>query len=387
MTTHTKFNSEDYLHEISSIDAGKEPDQYLKKMRFWLIRSFEGFLKKGIQSDYVGYNLSKEHPAYPIEEIRQKYDNIAGHYANMYRGGYLFNYFGFALAVIIASFAFAVLYYKDELNTFFNYEYFADIVLIVLGTLKLLVIMKIIGNTHDLKNNSINLKHIDFRYVAERLRFDVAFAIIGEKCKLSPNSGRHLQQMLNEYTGFLLYRDKVLPELAQIPLQPQASSEDEEIAYKYLIDDQMKFHESRKTRHITFEYKLKSLAEILNKAVLFIVILDLLIALCHVICHSIHFEWQLIDGAHTFTSILVMLTIIFPACVAALVAVTAQSEYGKLSARNNRLMIELSGFIEQYKNSQNKQDYFASNFSPTVQKLMDEVTEWTLIYEKEVHEM
>lgn len=413
MSTYQKTIRAAYLDQAKTIEKGSEPDQFLKWLRFNLIHYFEYILKKGLPKPNKEFEIPEGHWAKPLDNLRLKYDKISIHYANLYRGGYIFNYLGFAVAIIIASSAFTVLYYKEGINVNVGSTHAADFLLLLLGIMKLIVIMLIIYNSHDLKDNNINAKYIDFRFVSERIRFFVAYAFLGKECKLQPVSGGHLEKLLKENTGFLLYKEIEKVEVVQLVNKLDPKNVDKQAAFDYLIKNQFEFHDSRRQRHRKYESKLKQLAEFLNTTVKWLVIADMVIAICYLSCYY----WKSVveqsiaaklaqhysEIIHHATPILVILTIIIPAFVAAIVAITAQSEYGKLAARNERLSLELIEFVNKYenqleedrKNNQNNgtptsnkaELYFDSNFENMAQKLLDEVTEWTLIYEKEVHEM
>jgi hypothetical protein len=410
---YKKFDPSSYLEQLFAIEKGKEPDQHMRRRRYWLIQKFEQILKKGLPQPKPDFEIPEGHQAEPLENLRKKYDDIAVHYANLYRGAYIFNYLGFALAIAIASGAFTVLYIKDGINSRIQCEYAADAILLLLGILKFWVIRDIISNTHDLKDNFINAKYIDFRYVSERIRFFVAYALLGKTCSLKPVSGGHLEQLLMENSGFRFYDEKVKHELDPLLKNLDHTKVNKGEAFAYLIQNQYRFHHSRAQRHRTFENKLKWLCEILNKCVKFIVLADIIIAIAYLCCccwccffkssSSAEASKHIMHTVHCVTPILVILTIIVPAVVAALVAITAQSEYSKLAARNYRLSQELQDFVRSYEEkskydlefNQNKAEtqsktaehYFDQHFDTIAQKLLDEVTEWTLIYEKEVHEM
>lgn len=404
-----------YFHEIVDIKNVDKADQGYKRLRIWILNRFQNNLKtlSGVEwktpknlKDF--YNLFKslffkknqgkaEKPSEikktPIENLQEQYDSIAVHYANMYRGGFLLNYYGFAIAVTVASVALLISYYTHHIHageTIFCAKYFFIVIIILLGMLKLKIILTIIGNTHDLKKRSINKKLVDFRYVAERLRFDVAFAMLDKTCKLRLSAGGHLQDYLAQNTGNRLYK-KVKAEQAAI-FDHLTTNRDEQAALAYLISGQKDYHKSSAEKHQKFEHILEQIGELLNKLVKWLVILDLAIAfvylICHIVCHIYHIEtdgiWpiKMVDGAHTFTALLIGLTIVLPAWVAAHVAITGQSEYSRLAARNKRLANDL----EEAQTTLSKK-FTDKEFEAIAQMLMDEVTEWTLIYEKKVHEM
>jgi hypothetical protein len=366
----------EYFKEISEINANNIPDRYLERPRFKILSWFENRVKQGVNSNYQEYKLPLDHHANNIEQIKKKYDSVAYHYSKLYRGGYLLNYFGFAIAVTIAAFALCLLYYGQFLKE--DYQWIIAIFVTVLGMLKLAVIITIIRNTENLKRKNINRKHVDFRYVAERLRVDVAYAINGQKNHFSPKLGSHLSSLIATNTATKLYEKIVLTELASIPIHDSNNHE----AREYLIQDQLNFHIDRGHRHRQIEQKLEHWSEKMNIWVKRLVILDLLLAALYLICHFCNWHYEIVHYIHHSAGALILITISLPAFVACLVGITAQSEYDKLAIRNERLENEL-----ELSNNALTAQFTQNEFDKAAQKMVDEVAEWTLIYEKKVYEM
>jgi hypothetical protein len=292
----------------------------------------------------------------------------------MYRGGYLLNYFGFALAVTVAACVLGLLYLDAITNH--KFEEIIEVAIIFLGLIKLGIIYTIITNTKDISENRINQKHIDFRYVAERLRIVQAYSYLGQSCKLAPKLGEHLMGAIKIYPGELLFQHVCL----NLPTNFDEKKYDNE-AVQYLVDDQISFHSDREIRHCKYAEKLEHKAEILNKVVLYFVFTDLIIAILYWLSGFYDFNSQPLSLLHSITGLLILFTISLPALVAAYTGITAQSEYYKLSLRNIRLKKDLKTA------SINLKPYNQNAFDEISQKLLDEVIEWTLIYEKKVHEL
>ncbi|MBL0073956.1 MAG: hypothetical protein IPP34_20025 [Bacteroidetes bacterium] len=107
--------------------------------------------------------------------------------------------------------------------------------------------------------------------------------------------------------------------------------------FNFLVDDQINFHSDRAICHCKYAEKLEHKAEMLNKAVLYLVIADLIIAILYWLSGFCDFNFQPLTLLHSLTGLLILLTISLPALVAAYTGLTAQSEYYKLSLRNIRL--------------------------------------------------
>jgi hypothetical protein len=369
---------EQYIQEIKSIDTANIPDNKLFRLRSFALKSFEKRLKKGIASNYQGYSPEFSGHAEKVKLAWEKYDQLAMHYATMYRGGYLLNYFGFSVAIFIAAGALALLYTSCHCEG--GYLIAIEAALIMLGISKVLVIMTIIRNSYDIKEKYINQKHIDFRYVAERLRVDLAYAMMEKSNPIQPVLGGHLASKLNNYSGEVLYQE-VRSQLGSGDSNAETTEDKRAEAVHYLISDQYEYHADREKRHELFEHKLERLGEKLNTIVLVLVCIDIAIAVSHFVCHMTHLNVPFITAAHSLTALLIFLTIVFPALVGTLTGIAAQSEYYKLSSRNKRLKEELGMSRAEL------QTFTQDSFNKAAQMITDEVAEWTLIYEKKVPEL
>jgi hypothetical protein len=374
-----------------------EPEQIIDKGYIFLLRKkawtwFEIFFKgkkhRVTVDNPVFYNSLHE----TIYKIQEELDKRSVHFQYQYRGGYILNYV-LAIAAILLAITSLILF--SEKACF--YEHFWIYALISIGLFKLIIITALLVNTRDINTSKYNRKAIDYRYAAERLRVNYFMSILGVLRSPHPSLGNHSKKYFADYTGEAIYQG-----FMEAPLSKRFSAvidKDKLIGFLQLlkndwIGSQKEYHSSEAKRMKKMDNRLLFLPEVFSIAVLLIVSFDIVLGLLIEIIKVWKLE-SVHEGFIIAAPILLGATAFFPAIVNSLNGIHFQSEAHRLFIRSDFMVEELKTYSENIRQAEmtieNNKD--GSDFL-TVLRLMDnlagvlidEVAEWSLIYEKKVFE-
>ncbi len=337
-----------------------------------------------------------------IRILHENIDRANGLLANQYRGGYVLNnllaVFAVGLAIIaLLSLYFAVVFEKSELVAF-------TLLLLVLAIVKLFSISMIYKNTKTGHEKKWNLRSIQSRYLAERLRIFEYLFNNGITRGIKPSLGKHLNAEFQRAPSETIYRK----------IEGNTSFEDDKIpdnktTYLYpfetlnqmnsdLVAGQIKFHTSSSKRMEILENFLDHTGKILNEVTIGIVIIDLIILFLSLLFRDKEIKecFSIIEWLHkNLAPFLIGITAFLPALVASFNTIRFQSEARKLKQRYLKMftiLTEKSLKINELLTT-NNEAILGSGILDTYpiiteveQIMLDEVSDWTLLYDKDLFE-
>jgi hypothetical protein len=275
------------------------------------------------------------------------------HYAGLYRGAFLLNYFLATIAVLLAALSLALLGYAHVFSlhgvspTAFAWLFPS---LLVLGTLKLVCVSTIYLNTHNANHNEWNERAVDYRYLAERLRTMLYLPGAGSfkpPTATPPQyASRAVRQSAVDWLFDAIVRSVSPTKMLAKPIQKTVNLPmiKPDYVLKELRDswirEQAEYHDSNARTMDRIHNFAAHLGKFLNIGVIAIVILDILLILADLFAPV---SEDLARTLHSCTPLLLFLSAVFPAAVAALNGIRYQSECRRLSERSARMRAILFG--------------------------------------------
>ncbi len=372
-----------------------EPEQIIDKGYIFFLRKkawilFEFFFKRKkhrTTDDNPFFHNSLHETLYKIQD---ELDKKAIHFQYQYRGGYILNYI-LAITAIMLAVTSSILFSEGK---YIDYKFWVYS-LIIIGVFKLIVIAAMIVNTRNINIHGYNRKAIDYRYAAERLRVNYFMSILGVLRSPNPSLGNHSKKHFANYTGEVIYQScmaVLLGKRFNVVIDKEKLMKFLQLLKKDWIGAQKKYHSFEKIRMKRMDSQLLYWPVFFSIAVLLIVFFDIIsgylieIALPHRL-KPIHESFIII------VPIMLGFTAFLPAIVSALNSIHFQSEAHRLFVRSDLMVRELKTYDQNIgqleitiENSDEGSDFFR------ILKLMDnlaslqidEVAEWSLIYEKRV---
>ena len=304
--------------------------------------------------------------------------------------------------------------------------------LIILGTLKLIIVTYILLNTKQANIGEWNEKAIDYRYLAERLRSMYYLPLAGshQPPKTTSFTSRKIRQSAADWLFNSLVRAISPADLKDTkPVEIQSNSGNGTVTIKKLltisaedtvtqvrdcwIGEQIKYHESNALTMGDMNAFIEKTASNLNRIVIAIVCFDLILIGGEQL-HLYSEYWE--NFAKAATPWLIAISVILPAIIAALGGIRFQAECQRLAERSEMMRTILEKrdrvLVDQALNrivcdkelarsqppayppptdstnsyiggwaldSLHLTEYVANSFS-------QEVSEWSVLYAKEVSE-
>jgi hypothetical protein len=315
-------------------------------------------------------------------------DTLNGFYADQYRGGFILNN---GLAVVAVTIAISSLYLLLQ----HHINLTAGIVtLACLAVLKLIVILVIYQNSRLGHHRNWNEKAVQTRYLAERLRVFEYLFLNGIFRGAIPSLGRHVISSFNGSPPEAAYRKAEgyvsFPEPGFHNLDPRKNflrMKDE------LVAEQVAFHNLGSRKMKILEHFLERWGKTLNIVTILLVAFDIVVLFAALYSHICHSHNALVEAAHHYVApVFICLTALLPALVAGFNAVRFQTEAKKLKERYTLMKEMLSAkFLEmdvllKADPSRSKGSEIIEFFpiiTDVEQIMLDEVSEWILLYRKE----
>lgn len=382
------FPEDSHTRHIKPKDKIDKGYIFLLRKKAWILFEFifKGKKHRGTYDAPIFQNSLHE----KFYKIQEELDEKAVYFQYQYRGGYILNYI-LAITAVMLAITSSIFFAEETPAT----HCFTVYLLITIGLFKIIVITAMIINTKNINSHRYNRKAIDYRYAAERLRVNYFMSILGVLRSPHPSLGNHSKKHFSNYTGEVIYQGVMTAPLAE---RYNAVINKEKLL-KFLrllkndwIGSQMKYHKSEKIRMKKMDILLLSLPGAFSTAVLLIVILDIITAIIVDII-PVNISCIVHDYFKISIPILLGLTAFFPAIVSMLNSIHFQSESHRLSVRSDLMVEQLQTYNKNIvqaettiENSNEGSDFI------TVLKLMDnlasvlidEVAEWSQIYEKRV---
>ncbi len=370
-----------------------------------VIQASEMEIKKCAQSDKP---KQQDHPIVHKFKIIEKINSF---YANQYRGGFIFNNRLTILAVTIALISLLIILFglrlpmpweKEPESSENNYEWLHDaftVILLSLAVGKFIVLILIDRNSKQGQRRNWNERSIQTRYLAERLRVFEHLFYNGILKGIKPSLGKHLNPNFHGTAPEATYRrfegevslisDKfVAPDL--IALDPIESLKK---LNNDLIKDQISYHTNTSKKMKELEHFLEHFGKNLNFTTIILVAIDFTILLLSLLVKK-HCQEECFPFIHWLhilaTPIFIAITAFFPVVVAGTNAVRFQSEAKKLKERYATMRDLLQDKHDKIEDAIAKSSKYGSQileFYPLIaeveQIMLDEVSDWGLLYSKE----
>jgi len=384
-----------------NITLEKTQSNLMFKIRSFAWRIFDKWIKGKEQGFTKEEKPLVFHSLHQLVNIQKaELDTRAKFYQLQYRGGYIFNYV-LALAAIALAVTSLIIFSENEhlivLCKRSAESLEATYWIFGLGFIKLLILIILVRNTKNINKNEYNKKAIDYRYAAERLRINSFMSIIGILRSPNPSLGNHSRKHFAKYRGESIYQYMMAEALVQpfkITITKQLL-QDMLINFKrHCILDQCNYHTSQSSEMKSMDNRLQSIPEKVALGVMGIVAIDLVLAFLLEIIKKPDWPWGEKTAVYA-APILIGLTAFLPAIVTTLNSIHFQSESHRLMTRSQLMVSELlthSEIIDRtlanLKKSKDGSEFFEvlKAVDNTASLLIDEVAEWSLIYEKRVYD-
>lgn len=340
----------------------------------------------------------------PYAAWRQRATALNYHYAGLYRGTFVLNY---GLAVVAVAFAtlslvlFAMWHDRGHALTW---------TLFGLALVKLACIGTIYNNTHRANHNDWNNKAIDYRYLSERLRCAYYLPIIGSLRPPVPAKAQFTSRAMRQSAVDWLFESMmrhVSP--LQIDRLVGGAGESERVlrvdpvpALQTMRDHwirvQQEYHQRNAAHMEQMHKRMQAWGTRLNVTVIGAVLVDLVFVL---LILSDRLPHELAEVLHACTPLLIGVAAVIPAAVASLSGIRFQSECQRLAERSNAMedllksdadrAAKLSVEMNQARmNAEVDLGSWAADVlrlaEGCARKLVEEATEWSVLYAKELHE-
>jgi nucleoside 2-deoxyribosyltransferase len=364
-------------------------------------------------------------------EYRRRATRFNYHYAGLYRGAFLINYALAALAVAVAAICLLLLKYEaSHIPTSDRVEHHVGghvpspytVVLIVLGCLKLVFLLLIVINSRQAHKGKWNDKAVGYRYLAERLRNMLYLPYLG--------SYRPPAATPPQYSGSFQVRQSQADWLfnaiirsvspANSATETAIAAGSKKISVKVIIlkpakelvtivkdnwiKNQIDYHNRNNKLMESMNHRMEKAGVFLNVAVMILVFIDILLLL-NLITDVFPGITQML---HAHAVWILFCAAVFPVMVASLNSIRFQSECERLAERSAIVKIFLDGRperpggrMQEAENLGARINKAAMGKSPdpgswivdtmllgesVAQDLTREVSEWGMLYAKELAE-
>lgn len=322
------------------------------------------------------------------EHWRDRIAQAQGHAMEAYRSVFLSNYLlGFS-AVLLAVCAFAIL-----AGTGLKPGPASLVALLLITVLKLAVVMRISHNTHRAEHHDYAGHAVGLRYLSERLRIMSTMLLAGSSrvdlLHQTPRRGAP---------------HRVLEDICRrLPLSACAAKQDRYSALgslRKLIDSQLGYHSSGLVRMQLLHQHLNHAVQLAGKAVIGIVIIDVVVLLLK-IAHKLHafdaclgleLAQQLGSALGWIGLVCVALTALLPALMATLNAIQFQSQAEQLAERHGAMGAALKVLKHEVEAQEKRLDNPGASLAVlalcerAAGLFAEEVAEWATMYRQGVKE-
>jgi hypothetical protein len=361
--------------------AGKNRS-WLTGARSWAWRYLNTYLKRNITHPDSNREGNYQGPAHAgVNALQNNADDVNGFLSAQYRGGFILNNLLAVVAVFLAASALLVVYFEA-----------GHTLLLVLTVIKLIVLLAIYNNSKAGKKLDWNENSIATRYLAERLRIYEYLLLNGITKGIRPSLGRHVRHLFRSSPSECLYKrieaDQSLVQGTVVSyLNPVATL----IRFNNeLVKGQIAYHRQSAKKMHKLEHILEALAERLNMVIIVLVLVDIVIALMGLPTgHGIKKVAESAEWFHDWiVPFVIAATVVFPVLVAGLNAVRFQSEARKLKERYStmqELLAKIAIAIDQVKPHPLGSDVLECYplIAEVEHVMLDEVSDWSLLYRKE----
>lgn len=314
----------------------------------------------------------------PFVQYRQRASKLSAHYAGLYRGTYILLYAAAVLAIVLAALSLVLLTGQtvkmpesmlqgvaiaQQQVTSLKPSISNSVLLTVLGLafVKLGLVMFITRSTRLANTRQWSERAVNFRYLAERLRAMIHLPSLGSHHALNPSTLPFLSQDLQQSHMDWLFHSMVravnptdthrhAPTPRHCSRHRPATKETNWLTVEPLsalheirddwVKGQIDYHHNTAVRIETMNHWSEWISVCLSRSVIALVMLDIVLILGKLL-HLFPVEWT--ACLKTLTPWLIFLTAVFPAAVAALSGIKAQSEYQRLAGRSRQVLTFLGG--------------------------------------------
>ena len=347
-----------------------------KREKFWT--GFEKLFRRGPRP-------RGDDPLKPYDIYRNRATDLNYHYSGLYRGAFLLNYIFAVLAVALAALSLVLLGLAthtalgSQLATLaqssgappVDVPHVATVptrwllpLLLVFAFVKGIILFYIFRNTRQANREEWNDRAVDYRYLAERLRGMYYLPLVGSQqppAAAPPQfASRAVRQSYVDWLFEAIVRSISPADLAESrpatfpshdgrgvvrvrKLLTWDPVEKLKLVRDRWIVEQTKYHEGN-ARTMRALYRIsEGTGEILSRAVIFVVALDLVIVGAELL-HRLPAGWG--HGARLVTPWLIFVSAVLPAVVAAMNGIRFQSECRRLAERSGVMRVMLQGRVD-----------------------------------------
>lgn len=364
-----------------------------------------------------------ELPAY--RPFRKRAAELGRYYTGLYRGAFLMNYALAVLAVLCAAFSMLIIgkthtELGEGVGVMFRVQEEISVrperpgfgaaeaaALLALGALKLLCLAAIIWNTWSANRNNWNALAVDFRYLAERLRTMHYLPRLGALRPPAASAPQYASRVLHQSATVWLAEalarsiDPNGPGEAQPPARPRMTVPDVPAVIGLMRDHwlrvQLDYHSRNRDAMGRMHRSLSRLSTWLRRAVVALLAIDLVIIALYLL--------RVLDGSallavNGIMPLLVGLAAFLPVLLASVGGIQYQSECERLHERSRimrlvlgerdldaaELMVRLNRSREEGTDTGGWCLEALQVGEAIALDLVHEVTEWSVLYTKEVDE-
>ena len=381
----------------------KKPETkgFLNKFLNWL-RKEKKFIDRG-----SFYKLSPElsdrenQIVKEFEQVRNEHRLLSEHYNVQYNVSYRLNYSLAVWAVSLAVLSLGLLYCEHTFQGSVFIDYLETVV-IILGIIKLAILLLIYLNTTQAQKYDFNKRAVVYRLLMEQFRHMLYLPLFGIHRLPTPSAGRFLSRHWEKSYLQKYFNEKVNEALSRlygntIDHQTEINySENLATILRYVqtrwIKAQMNYHEEKAKEQAACDEHLEMKARILNVAVIVLVSLDVLLSI-----FGLFFLPKYLENCFEKVGapIVLIIAAIIPTMIASYNATRFQTEAKKIAERSSfmrDLLFEIDkkyeALIKKIENTKNTSGSFTIEaialVNETAQTMIDELTEWSFIYAKDV---
>ena len=328
------------------------------------------------------------------KNYREQAGLLSGYYVNKFRSSFLANYLAVAFASGLAITALLML--ALDIGTYVLLLFFA---LIEFG-----LVSFTIWNTAAIKDNKLNHRGIDFRYLAERLRTMYFLPLVGSSMpppvKLTLLKDRALRQSTVEQIFLAIIRSVSPIYWSANSVSSQSNLIEIDVLeslsqiQKYWIEGQSIYQGNSLLRYEAIYKKLEKTISVTSRVLRIVIAVDILVLVLKIL----EFKPPILETA---TPILIFLSALLPIFLASVSGLLSQGEFHSLKQRAEHMKV----FIDEHRNniellisaiSKSKEDPESDLGSWLHKSLLEldniaeefshEVTEWSILYTNEVHD-
>lgn len=269
--------------------------------------------------------------------------------------------------------------------------------LLILTIAKVTILVYMVVATHRANNKNWNNKSIDYRYLAERLTHGAFLANLGSYRTVSPGTTQlatrvQVQRVMDWLYQALLREAKPTSRFTLGRSHHIETNERIEEVKNALLLREQDYHSKNSQKMTRLNAYLSTGASYLGLLVLFLVSIDLVLVLLKIF-HAFP-DWT--KAIVNLSGVLMFLAAVFPAAIASMNGYRFQSEASRLSDRS-QIMIDvierhkgrfdaLQTRLQQPNNLGSWNVRAMKEMEECEQSMVKEVTEWCVLYSKEVQE-